>query len=360
MAPKTVFPTPFGAMEIGADLPPVLVAEIGLNHNGSPELAKELIHQAALSGASFVKFQKRSPADLAVAALLDAPFAKCPTLGRTQRQVRERLELPLDAYVDLRRYAESLGLVFCASAFDLPSLEFLMRAGVSVLKVASHSVTNGPLLRAVAATGLPVICSLGGATESERDTAVRLLRGSPLVLLHCVSRYPTPDELMRLDTIPYLAGRYGLPAGLSSHEEGIDFSAAATVLGAAMLERHLTLDRAMVGLDHGISLLPAEFAALARRVRRLSKGRGIATGLLEAERDTKNAYHVAVCSRGAIARGTILTADLLTCKQPLTDPANYFTGLEESAVIGRRAVADIAADTPIRRQDVDGRTSDTD
>lgn len=351
-APTTVFPTPFGSLEIGGDLPPALTAEIGLNHNGSPELAKELVHAAAVSGATFVKFQKRSPADLAVAAFLDAPFAKCPALGRTQREVRQRLELSLADYVSLRRYAESLGLVFCASAFDLPSLRFLLEAGVGVVKVASHSVTNGPLLRAVAATGLSVVCSLGGATETERDAAVASLRGNPLVLLHCVSSYPTPDGLMRLDTIPYLRERYGLPVGLSSHEDGIEFSVAATVLGAAVIERHLTLDRAMAGLDHGISLTPPEFAAMARSVRRLHKGRGLATGVLPEERAAKDAYHVAVCSRQAIAKGAVLTADMLACKQPLTDPARFFTGLEEGLVVGRRALTDIPADTPIRREEV--------
>ena len=350
MAPVTVFPTPRGTLEIGADLPPHLVAEIGLNHNGSPELARELVRQAALSGATFVKFQKRSPADLAVAAFLDAPFAKCPALGRTQREVRERLELSLDDYVSLRRYAESLGLVFCASAFDLPSLEFLVAAGVGVVKVASHSVTNGPLLRAMAATGLPLICSLGGASEAERDAAVAILRRNPLVLLHCVSSYPTPDALVQLDTIPYLATRYGLPVGFSSHEEGIDFSVAATVLGAAMIERHLTLDRAMVGLDHGISLTPAEFAAMARAVRRLHKGRGVSTGLLDEERPAKYAYHVTVCSRDPIARGATITAGMIACKQPLGDSVRFFTGLEEDRVVGRTALADIPADTPIARE----------
>ena len=352
MASTTVFPTPFGAMEIGSDLPPCLIAEIGLNHNGSPELARELIHQAACSGASFVKFQKRSPRDLAVAAFLDAPFPKCPTLGRTQREVRGRLELSLDDYVSLRRYAESLGLIFCASAFDLPSVEFLLAAGVAVLKIASHSVTNRPLLQRVAATGLPVICSLGGTTEAERDGAFALLRRNPLVLLHCVSSYPTPDALMMLDTIPYLQARYGVPVGLSSHEEGIEFSAAATLLGAAMIERHLTLNRAMVGLDHGISLTPGEFARLGAMARRLHKGRGVSTGLLDAEHGAKYAYHVAVCARQAIAKGTTITAEMLVCKQPLGDPAVFFTGLEEELLLGRQALTDLPADTPIPRATV--------
>jgi sialic acid synthase SpsE len=352
MAPKTIFKTAFGAMEIGGGLPPCLIAEIGLNHNGSVELAREMIREAALAGASFVKFQKRSPADLAVAAFLDAPFPKCPTLGSTQREVRERLELSLTDYVSLRCYAESLGLVFFASAFDVPSLEFLLEAGVGVVKIASHSVTNGPLLRAVAASGLPTVCSFGATTEAERDAAFALLQGNPLVLLHCVSSYPTPDALIKLDTIPYLEKRYGVPVGFSSHEDGIDFSVTSAALGAAMIERHFTLSRAMVGLDHGISLTPNEFALMAEKIRRIYKGRGVSTGLLDEERGAKYNYHVAVCTREAIPKGTRITADMLACKQPLGDPAEFFTGMEIEAVVGRQALEEIATDTPIARTQI--------
>lgn len=349
MAVRTTFTTAFGSIEIGEGLPTHLIAEIGLNHNGSRDLAMEMIYQAALSGATFVKFQKRSPEDLATAAFLDAPFEKCPAMGRTQREVRNRLELSLQDYVGLREYAESLGLVFCASAFDLPSLDFLIEAGVSVIKIASHSITNGPLLEKLAATTLPVICSFGGTTEAERDRAFDILKGNPLVILHCVSSYPTSDTLVKLDTIPYLAKRYGVPVGFSSHEEGIDFSVASSVLGAAMIERHFTLNRAMVGLDQSISLLPGEFSEMAEKVRRLQKGRGVSTGLMEEEKGAKYNYHVAVCSLGTIPAGTLITEEMLVCKQPLKDPALYFTGMEVEAVVGKKALVDIPADTGIER-----------
>lgn len=350
MALRTTFTTDVGEIEIGEGLPPHLIAEIGLNHNGSYELAEQMIFQASLSGASIVKFQKRSPKDLAVADFLDAPFEKCPALGKTQRIVRERLELSLDEYRQLRNYAESLGLIFCASAFDIPSFDFLQQAGVPIIKLASHSVTNGPLLAKVADSKLPVICSFGGTTEMERDRAFELLKNNPLVILHCVSSYPTQDQLIKLDTISYLKERYRVPVGFSSHEEGIDISVAATLLGACMVERHFTLDRAMVGLDQPISLTPAEFSEMAQKIRRLQKVRGVTTGLMPEEQAAKYAYHVAVCSVGEIAAGTQISGEMLTCKQPLGDPEKFFTGFELDQVVGKTAQQTISADTPILRE----------
>jgi sialic acid synthase SpsE len=347
---RTTFPTATGSIEIGDGLPSFLIAEIGLNHNGSEELAAEMIREAVEAGASFVKFQKREPAALATAAFLDAPFEKCPQLGGTQRVVRERLELSLEAYKRLRAYAESLGAVFFASAFDIPSLRFLVEAGVGIIKIASHSITNGPLLAATADTGLPVVASLGGATREEADQAVALLSGNPLVLMHCVSAYPTPDSSVYLDTIQALRERYSVPIGFSSHEAGIEISVASTVLGACMVERHFTLRRSMVGLDHKISLEPEEFAEMAERIGRLRAVRGVYGGLMGTESAARSNYHVAVCAARNIPAGTVLDASMLVCKQPLGDSAEFFTGLEVSELVGRRSSVDLSADVAIPRR----------
>jgi sialic acid synthase SpsE len=354
MKRRTSFPAGPGFFEIGEGLPTYLIAEIGLNHNGSEELARELIYEASVAGASFVKLQKRDPGSLATAAFLDAPFEKCPLLGSTQRQVRERLELTLDEYRRLAAYAEGLGLVFFASAFDLPSLEFLVEAGVSIIKIASHSITNGPLLERVADQNLAVVASLGGATEEEQDRAVNILSSNPLVLLHCVSAYPTPDGATCLDTIGHLERRYGVPVGFSSHEVGIDVSVAASVLGACMVERHFTLSRSMVGLDHTISLEPDEFAEMARRISRIHTCRGISTGLDDREAGARNNYHVSICAATNIAAGTILEPSMLTCKQPLRDSDSYFTGLEMDSVVGKKAASDLDADSAVPRSAVIG------
>ena len=352
MSIRVKFPTPNGMIEIGEGLPAYLISEIGLNHNGSEELAREMIYQSALSGATFVKFQKRSPSDLATADFLDAPFEKCPVLGSTQRVVRERLELPLDMYIRLREYAESLGLVFFASAFDLPSLHFLFEAGVNIVKIASHSITNGPLLDELAKRKTPVIVSLGGTTAKERDMAISVLKNNPMVLLHCVSAYPTPDSLVKIDTIEELKQRYGIPVGFSSHEVGIDISVAASLLGACMIERHFTLKNSMVGLDHGISLEPEAFSEMANKINRLRQIRGKVEDVQDAEKMAKNAYHVAICAAHKIPKGTVITEDLLVCKQPLTDASIYFTGMEVSVILGSTALVDLDSDKAIPRDSV--------
>lgn len=338
-----------GHVDVGDDLPCFLIAEIGLNHNGSVDLAHRLVEAAALAGASMVKFQKRSPEDLAVASFLDAPFPKAPLFGRTQREVRTRLELSAEQLAELRDHAADLGLLFSTSAFDLPSLEVALSLDVPVLKLASHSMTNGPLLAAAAAAGVPVIASMGATTWPERDAAMRLLGETPLCLLHCVSAYPCPDALVRLDTMAELRHRYDRPVGYSGHEDGIDVSVAAAVLGACVIERHLTLDRSMVGLDHAASLEPAEFAALASRIRRLQKVRGVTDGIAPEEQGSRLNYHVAIRAGRALAAGHVLAAGDLVCKQPLADAAAFFTGLELDAVVGRRLTVDLAPDEALPR-----------
>jgi len=338
-----------GHVDVGDGLPCFLIAEIGLNHNGSVDLAHRLIDAAALSGAAMVKFQKRSPEDLAEASFLDSAFPKCPLFGRTQREVRARLELSPEALRELRDHAHELGLVFSMSAFDLPSLEVALGLDVPVLKIASHSMTNAPLLAAAARSGVPIVASMGGTSWEERDTAVEIIGTERVCLLHCVSAYPCPDSLVKLDTIAELRRRYGVPVGYSGHEEGVDVTVAAAVLGAAVIERHLTLDRSMVGLDHAASLEPREFGELARRIRRLEKARGVAGGVAAEEMGSRSSYHVAVRALTALPAGHVLREEDLVCKQPLGENGAFFSGLELDAVVGRRLTHGVSADEAVPR-----------
>ena len=339
-----------GPMDIGTGLPALLIAEIGLNHNGSLALAQEHIRAAALSGANMVKFQKRTPDALATAPFLDATFHKCPQFGRTQRQVRDRLELDLDQMRQLKEQAEDLGLLFTTSAFDLPSLEFALKLGVDVLKIASHSITNGPLLEAMANTRLPLIVSVGGAAPHEIEKALSILEGSPVVLMHCVSAYPTPENLVYLDTIAELSTRYNKHVGFSGHEDGIEACVAAVTLGAKLIERHFTLNRNMVGLDHRVSLEPDQFGEMARMIRRIERMRGVKPGILPQEHAARLNYHVAVVADQDLEAGTKIEAEMLTAKQPLEDPEVYFTGLEFDAVIGKTLKQAVSRDTRIKRE----------
>jgi len=338
-----------GHLDIGDGLPAVLIAEIGLNHNGSATLAHEHIDAAAKAGANMVKFQKRTPEALATAGFLDAPFHKCPQFGRTQRQVRERLELPLETMMELKAHAEDLGLVFTTSVFDLPSVRFAMKLGVDVLKVASHSITNGPLLRQLAAQGLPLIVSVGGAAPEEIDGALEILSPVPVALMHCVSSYPTPENLVYLDTISDLFRRYGKHVGFSGHEDGIEACVAAVTLGAKLVERHFTLSRTMVGLDHRVSLEPAEFSEMSRMIRRIERMRGVKPGILPQEYAARLNYHVAVCAGVDLEADTVLSDEMLVTRQPLEDPRVFFTGLELDQLVGKRLTQSVSAGTRVLR-----------
>ena len=346
------FESDWGTIQIGDGLPPHLIAEIGLNHNGSIALAKKLIAAAAESGAHSVKFQKRSPQDLATADTLNSPFAKAPYLGATQAAVRSRLEFSPEQYSELLDYANSLGLVFFASVFDIPSLQVVVDLGIRLIKVASHSITNGPLLEAISKTDLSVIASTGGATAFEVQQALSLLEPRPVMLMHCVSSYPTADSDMRLDSIASLAEEHGRVIGFSSHETGIVGSIAAAAIGAAAIERHFTLSSGMAGLDQSISLGPSEFAELSRSLRRLHSMRGSRDGILASESPSRSGYHVSLCASRRLNRGEIVKADDVVALQPLRNTELFFGGLDGANLIGKRLLADVEEQAPFRRDQV--------
>jgi sialic acid synthase len=350
---KILLKTNFGNIEIGDNLPVHLIAEIGLNHNGSVEIAKNMIYSAVMSGASFVKFQKRTPESLATKEFLDAPFPKCPSLGTTQREVRERLELSFSDYEELINYSNKLGVIFFASAFDIPSFEFLMELNVPIIKIASHSITNGPLLKKIAESKIPVICSFGGVSERESDIAFEFLSPNKKVIMHCTSAYPTPDDLVFIDTINYLKEKHKVPVGFSSHENGIDISYAAAIIGACIIERHFTINRAMIGLDQMISLNPKEFSDLAIKVKRINNIRGVKKEIDKNEYPTKNNYHVGLYANKDITKGMVINEEDIICLQPLVNPELYFSGLEFDKVTSARAKLDINKNELIPREAIE-------
>ncbi|MDO8631201.1 MAG: N-acetylneuraminate synthase family protein, partial [Phycisphaerales bacterium] len=211
-----------GTRDVGNGQPCFVIAEAGLNHNGELPLALELIDKAIEGGADAVKFQKRTVDVLAVADVLDAEDARFPSFGRTYRQIREHLEFDLDEYRELVAHAAKRGIPFLCTPFDVPALEFLERLALPGYKIASHSVTNLPLLERVAEVGKPVIMSTGMCTFEEIDRAVDVFtrRGTPLALMHCVSAYPTPMNQCNLRMVDALRDRYHVPVGYSGHELG--------------------------------------------------------------------------------------------------------------------------------------------
>lgn len=254
-----------------------VIAEIGANHQGSVDACKKIIDAAAYAGADAVKLQKR---DLDTWAMLDPegwakPYTGENSYGATYGEHRAFLEFGWDEYVELKAYAEGKGLTFFATAFDVPSLRFLLALGVPAIKLASASIVNRPLLEACAGTGIPVIASTGGATMAEVKQGWSILAGpgyppNPFVLLACTAEYPCQPEDMNLRQIEtYRRAFSETVIGLSDHYSGIAITAASYLLGARVIEKHFTLHRAWKGADQSFSLEPSGMARLVRDLKRI-------------------------------------------------------------------------------------------
>jgi N-acetylneuraminate synthase len=263
-----------GGRPIGQDEPVYVIAEIGLNHNGDIDLAKQLIDVAADSGAQAVKFQKRTPEVSTPEHMKDVP-RETPWGTMTYLDYRYRVEFDRDQYVEIGDHATLRGVDWFASPWDVSSVDFLEDLHVVAHKVASASVTDLALLAAIAATGKPVILSTGMSTLEQIDVAVDVLGTDRLVMMHATSTYPLPPAEANLRTIETLRSRYpGVPIGYSGHERGLQISLAAVALGAVAIERHVTLDRAMWGSDQAASLEPLGFDHLVRDIRILGEALG--------------------------------------------------------------------------------------
>ena len=263
-----------GSRVIGGGRPAYVIAEIGLNHNGDVEIAKQLIDVAADAGVDAVKFQKRTP-EISTPVHMRDTLRETPWGTMTYLDYRYRVEFTRDEYVEVSDHALLRGLDWFASPWDIPSVDFLEDLGVVAHKVASACLTDLPLLRAIRETGKPVILSTGMSTIAQIDEALEVLGTDRLVLLHATSTYPMEPDEANLRVIPALRDRYpGVPVGYSGHERGLQISVAAVALGAVAVERHITLDRTMWGSDHAASLEPGGLQHLIRDIRIIEEAMG--------------------------------------------------------------------------------------
>jgi sialic acid synthase SpsE len=320
-----------------------VIAEAGLNHNGSVEIAKKLIDLAVEAGSDAVKFQKRTVDKLAVKATLDESDSRFPEFGRTYREIREFLEFDMVQYKEIKKYTEDQGLDFLCTAFDPEAADFLEELGVEIYKLASHSVTNIELLEHLAKIGKKSIMSTGMAELEEVETAVKIFKKykTPLLLLHCVSAYPTPLDECNLNMINVLKENFGLPIGYSGHELGYLPTLTAVAMGAIAIERHYTLDNNMTGFDHKMSLNPQDFVAMVKDIRNIEKIKGSGNkSVSETELITRNKYHVSMTSSQDILKGQELTVNMVSYRNPGTGiPAK-----DANKIIGKKALRNIPSD----------------
>ncbi len=254
--------------------PVYIIAEVGINHNGDLEIAKQLIQMAKESGCDAVKFQKRTIDVVYPPDVLATP-RKSPW-GTTTREQKEGLEFGLDQYREIDRYCKELKIDWTASCWDVPSQKWLRQFDCPFNKVASAMATHPEFLEAVAEEKKKTYLSTGMCTYEEIDRALLIFKkhGAPVVLMHTVSEYPAPDEILNLRCIETLRNRYKIPVGYSGHEVSVSPSVVASALGAVAIERHITLDRAMYGSDQAASLERPGLQQMVSTIRKIPSALG--------------------------------------------------------------------------------------
>lgn len=340
-----------------------IIAEAGVNHNGSLEMAKDLVRAAARAGADAVKFQTFKAGLLATKAAPKATYQLRSTpRDESQLEMLARLELDEAAHKTVSSFAREVGIEFMSSAFDVASQDMLVRGcNIRTIKIPSGELTNPVLLLDAAKRGLPVLLSTGMSTLDEIRTALAVLAfgyvgkdGRPcreafqtalrsaagrkalakVTLLHCVSAYPAPESETNLLAMDTLRREFGLPVGFSDHSVGICVPIAAAALGAAVIEKHLTLDRSLAGPDHAASLEPGEFAEMVACVKATvsALGNGVKAPQ-SSERDTATASRRSIIAATPIKRGEAFTLQNLSTARPGTgiSAAEYWDWIGETA-----------------------------
>lgn len=330
---------------------PFVIAELGHNHQGNLETCLQMIRAAAYSGASAVKLQKRSNIDLFTKAAFDAPYNSENAYGPTYGLHREALEFGEEEYKECILEAKRNNITFFSTAFDFQSVDFLMNLGVPAIKIASGDLKSTPLLKYASTLGVPLIVSTGGADLSDVDRAVELLSsaGSDFAILQCTAGYPPKYEELNLRVISTFRERYpNTVVGYSGHDSGIAMSLVAYVLGARVIEKHFTLNRAMKGTDHAFSLEPGGMRKLVRDLERaqISLGDG-EKRVYDSELAPIRKMGKMIVAGTNIAAGTVANLSMFEFRSPSEGLHPY----QVEQLVGLRFARDVASGESIGMED---------
>ena len=327
----------------------LIIAEAGVNHNGSLEEAKKLALCAKEAGVDYIKFQTFIAKELVCENAQKADYQNNNDKNsKTQLEMLEKLNLTFDEFVELRNYCKEIDVKFMTTAFDLKSLDFIVNElKVDTLKIPSGEITNYPYLVACAKTGLPIIMSTGMCDLEEIKESVEVLQENgckDLILLHCTTEYPAPLESVNLLAMKTLQKEFGCEVGYSDHTKGIDVPCYAVSLGATVIEKHFTTDKNLPGPDHKASLEPQELKEMVDRIREIELILGDGNKKpQEAESKNKAVARKSIVAKCDIIKGEILTEENLTCKRP----GNGISPMKWKSVIGQKAVRDFKKDEQI-------------
>ena len=325
----------------------IIIAEAGVNHNGSMERAREMVAAAKEAGADYVKFQTAVPELVISTYAPKAEYQKdTDGTGRSQLEMCKAIHLPLDAYAELKALCEETGIGFMSTPFDLVSIDLLAELGQDYMKVPSGEISNLPYLERIAYHGIPVIISTGMATTEEARRAIDILTSGPLTtdditVLHCNTQYPTPMRDVNLRAMLTLRDALGVKTGYSDHTTGIEVPVAATALGAAVVEKHFTLSRELPGPDHKASLEPQELKQMVRAIRNIELALGSSDKhVTDSERGNMAVARKSIVALRDIKEGEILTEENITTKRP----GNGISPMRWHEILGTRAIRDFGAD----------------
>lgn len=334
----------------------LIIAEAGVNHNGSIETAKQLIDVAAEAGVDYVKFQTFKTEKLVARTAQMADYQKRNLVSEEQSQFEmiKKLELDADMHDFLIDHCKARGVAFLSTAFDLDSIDLLDELRVDVFKIPSGEITNKPYLRKIASKGKPIILSTGMATLGEVEDALAVLFQQgvdrrDIVVLHCNTEYPTPMADVNLRAMNTLADAFKVQVGYSDHTLGIEVPIAAVARGAVCIEKHFTLDRTMPGPDHRASLEPRELADMVSSIRHIEQALG--SGIKQpspSERKNIPIARKSIHTSRAIKAGEVLTAADLIMKRP----GHGISPMDIDGIIGSEVARDIPADTILTKGDL--------
>lgn len=325
----------------------IIIAEAGVNHNGSLEMAKQMVLAAKEAGVDYIKFQTGIPEKVI------SKFAEMADYQKTNVGVKEsqldmvrKIMLPKDEFQELKEYCDQQSIKFMSTPFDLTSIDVLVPLGMDYWKIPSGEITNLPYLRKIARLHQPVIFSTGMSCLGEIEDALRVLTGEGLTkdqisLLHCNTEYPTPLEDVNLKAMLTLKGCFGVRVGYSDHTKGIEVPIAAVAMGAEIIEKHFTLDKNLPGPDHVASLEPQELKVMVDSIRNIEQALG--TGVKQVSSSERN--NIAIARKSIIAAcdikaGETFTEDNLTVKRP----GNGISPMLWDSVVGKTAMRDFVED----------------
>ena len=321
-----------------------IIAEAGVNHNGSFELACKMADVAKASGVDCIKFQTFKAENLVSHTAKKAEYQKAATGDTSQQDMLKKLELSYDEFTSLKKYCEKIGIDFLSTPFDFESVDFLADLGMPFWKIPSGEVTNLPYLLALAKTKIPVVMSTGMCSMEEIGDAISVLKENgveDIKLLHCNTEYPTPYEDVNLNAMQTMRDAFGLPVGYSDHTKGIEVPVASVALGAVIIEKHFTLDRNMEGPDHKASLEPDELTAMVQSIRHIES----ALGSAEKKPSPSEMKNMAVARKSIVAKkhisaGEVLSEENITVKRP----GNGINPMKWFDILGTKASRDFEED----------------